>query len=92
MIEFENGNKAKYDLLVAIPLHRVPEVIRNSNLIKEGQNWIKVDRFSLETDYQNVFCNRGRKCGSLNYYAISDSSYVAKSNRFGCFHTARIKT
>jgi sulfide:quinone oxidoreductase len=55
MIEFENGNKVKYDLLIAIPPHKVPEVIRNSGLIKQGQNWINVDKFSLKTDYQNTF-------------------------------------
>jgi sulfide:quinone oxidoreductase len=77
MIEFENGNKAKYDLLVAIPPHRVPEVIRNSNLIKEGQNWIKVDRFSLRTDYQNVFA-----VGDVNEIKVNENVAIPKAGVF----------
>jgi sulfide:quinone oxidoreductase len=77
MIEFENGNKAKYDLLVAIPPHRVPEVIRNSNLIKEGQNWIKVDRFSLKTDYQNVFA-----IGDVNEIKVNENVAIPKAGVF----------
>lgn len=55
-IEFENRNKINYDLLLAIPPHRVPQVIKNSALIMyEGQDWINVDRFTLKTRYKNVF-------------------------------------
>lgn len=53
--EFENGRTVNYDLLIGIPPHKVPEVIRNSGLMKQGQNWINVDKFSLKTDYENVF-------------------------------------
>jgi sulfide:quinone oxidoreductase len=77
IIEFENGNKAKYDLLVAIPPHRVPEVIRNSNLIKEGQNWIKVDRFNLKTDYQNVFA-----IGDVNEIKVNENVAIPKAGVF----------
>jgi sulfide:quinone oxidoreductase len=55
IIEFENGNKTNYDLLIGIPPHKVPTVIKSSGLIKEGQNWIDVDKFSLKTNYENVF-------------------------------------
>ena len=54
-IEFENGNRVNYDLLIGIPPHKVPGVIRNSGLIIQGQNWINVDKFTLKTDYDNVF-------------------------------------
>ena len=54
-IEFENGNVVVYDLLIGIPQHVAPHVIRNSGLIKQGHNWINVDRFTLKTDYDNVF-------------------------------------
>jgi sulfide:quinone oxidoreductase len=55
-IEFENSNRINYDLLLAIPPHRVPQVIKNSPLIThEGQDWINVDRFTLKTQYKNVF-------------------------------------
>jgi len=55
IIEFENGNKTNYDLLIGIPPHKVPAVIKSSGLVKEGQNWIDVDKFSLKTNYENVF-------------------------------------
>jgi sulfide:quinone oxidoreductase len=77
MIEFENGNKTKYDLLVGIPPHRVPEVIRNSKLIKKGQDWIKVDRFSLKTDYQNVFA-----VGDVNEIKVNENVSIPKAGVF----------
>src|ERR687889_240590 len=55
IIEFENRNKTNYDLLIGIPPHKVPTVIKSSGLVKEGQNWIDVDKFSLKTNYENVF-------------------------------------
>jgi sulfide:quinone oxidoreductase len=51
IIEFENGNVVEYDLLIGIPQHVAPHVIRNSGLIKQGHNWINVDRFTLKTEY-----------------------------------------
>jgi sulfide:quinone oxidoreductase len=55
-VEFENGNKTRYDLLIVIPPHQVPQVIKNSDLLRDGdQRWIKVDRFTLRTKYKNVF-------------------------------------
>jgi sulfide:quinone oxidoreductase len=77
MIEFENGNKVKYDLLIAIPPHRVPEVIRNSDLIKQGQNWINVDKFSLKTDYQNVFA-----IGDVNEIKVNENVVIPKAGVF----------
>jgi sulfide:quinone oxidoreductase len=77
MIEFENGNKIKYDLLIAIPPHRAPEVIRNSDLIKQGQNWINVDKFSLKTDYQNVFA-----IGDVNEIKVNENMAIPKAGVF----------
>ncbi|MGH9987999.1 MAG: NAD(P)/FAD-dependent oxidoreductase, partial [Nitrososphaeraceae archaeon] len=77
MIEFENGNKIKYDLLIAIPPHRAPEVIRNSDLIKQGQNWINVDKFSLKTDYQNVFA-----IGDVNEIKVNENVAIPKAGVF----------
>ena len=55
-IEFENGDKTSYDLLIVIPPHQVPQVIKNCDLLRErDQRWIKVDRFTLRTEYKNLF-------------------------------------
>ena len=76
-IEFENGNRVNYDLLIGIPPHKVPEVIRNSNLIKHGQNWINVDKFSLKTDYQNVFA-----IGDVNEIKVNENVAIPKAGVF----------
>ena len=55
-VEFENGNKTRYDILIVIPPHQVPQVIKNSGLLRDGdQSWIDVDKFTLRTRYKNVF-------------------------------------
>jgi len=55
-VEFENGNKTSYDILIVIPPHQVPQVIKNSGLLRDGdQSWIDVDKFTLRTRYKNVF-------------------------------------
>jgi sulfide:quinone oxidoreductase len=53
-ITFENGQKAGFDLLVAVPPHRTPEVVRKSVLANEA-GWIPVDRGTLKTRFENVF-------------------------------------
>ncbi len=76
-IEFENGCRVKYDLLIGIPPHKVPEVIRNSDLIKQGQNWINVDKFTLKTDYQNVFA-----IGDVNEIKVTENVAIPKAGVF----------
>ncbi len=76
-IEFENGHRVKYDLLIGIPPHKVPEVIRNSDLVKQGQNWINVDKFSLKTDYQNVFA-----IGDVNEIKVTENVAIPKAGVF----------
>jgi sulfide:quinone oxidoreductase len=64
-------------LLIAIPPHRVPEVIRSSGLIKQGQNWINVDKFSLKTDYENVFA-----IGDVNEIKVNENMVIPKAGIF----------
>ncbi|HEY3094339.1 MAG TPA: FAD/NAD(P)-binding oxidoreductase, partial [Nitrososphaera sp.] len=52
-LEFENGSKADYDVLVGIPPHVVPEVVRSTGLV-EG-DWVAVDRNTMKTKFKNVF-------------------------------------
>jgi sulfide:quinone oxidoreductase len=55
-VEFENGTKVNYDILIVVPPHQVPKVIKNSDLLRDGdERWINVDRFTLRTKYNNVF-------------------------------------
>src|SRR4030042_1077802 len=53
-IAFENGQEAAFDLLVAVPPHRSPEVVRKSPLANEA-GWISVDRRTLKTGFDNVY-------------------------------------
>jgi sulfide:quinone oxidoreductase len=76
-MEFENGNLVKYDLLIGIPPHKVPEVIRNSGLIKQGHNWINVDKFSLKTDYENVFA-----IGDVTEIKVNENVTIPKAGVF----------
>lgn len=52
-MEFDNGIKVDYDVLIGIPPHRAPEVVRNSGLA-EG-DWISIDRTTMKTNFKNVF-------------------------------------
>lgn len=50
-----NGNETfDYDLLVVIPPHQSPEVIRKTDLANVN-GWIDVDATSLQTKHENVF-------------------------------------
>ncbi|TAL69326.1 MAG: NAD(P)/FAD-dependent oxidoreductase [Bacteroidetes bacterium] len=53
-IFFENKNSEKYDLLVIIPPHRSPQVVRDSGITNEA-GWIPANPQTLETKYENVF-------------------------------------
>ncbi|OGC79669.1 MAG: hypothetical protein A2145_04440 [candidate division Zixibacteria bacterium RBG_16_40_9] len=51
---FENGETAEYDLLISIPVHKAPQVVKEANLISET-GWISVDKYNLKTNYPNVY-------------------------------------
>jgi sulfide:quinone oxidoreductase len=51
---FEGKGPVTYDLLVAIPPHRPPAVVREAGLANES-GWISVDRQTLATTRENVF-------------------------------------
>ena len=76
-IEFGNGNWANYDLLIGIPSHKVPEVIRNSGLITHEQNWINVDKFSLRRYFENVFA-----IGDVTEIKVNENVAIPKAGVF----------
>jgi sulfide:quinone oxidoreductase len=76
-IEFENGKKINYDLLIGIPPHNVPAVLRNSGLIKQGDKWIKVDKFTLKTDFKNVFA-----IGDVTEIKVDENTVIPKAGVF----------
>jgi len=53
-VVLEDGDELAFDLLLAVPPHRVPEVVRASGLTAES-GWIAVDRETFETQWPGVF-------------------------------------
>ncbi len=53
-LSFEGKATVKYDLLVAIPPHRGPRIVREAGLTNEA-GWVPVDRNTLATRHENVF-------------------------------------
>ncbi len=52
-VVFADG-ELEFDLLIAVPPHRVPAVVKASGLTGEGE-WIGVDKATLQTTYSRVF-------------------------------------
>jgi sulfide:quinone oxidoreductase len=76
-IEFENGSKISYDVLVVIPPHQVPQVIKNSDLLERDQCWINVDRFTLRTKYKNIFAT-----GDVTEIRLDKTTTIPKAGIF----------
>ena len=56
-VVFEDGSREKYDLLIAIPLHTSPSVIRESSgdLADAASGWIPVDPRNMQTKHDRVY-------------------------------------
>jgi sulfide:quinone oxidoreductase len=53
-ISFTNGAVVEYDLLLFVPPHRAPAVVREAGLVGDS-GWIPVDRHTLKTSFPSVF-------------------------------------
>ncbi|MFQ5871437.1 MAG: NAD(P)/FAD-dependent oxidoreductase [Candidatus Geothermarchaeales archaeon] len=53
-ITSESGEEIGYDLLYAVPPHRSPKVIRDSDLANSS-GWVPVDRNTLRTRFDDVY-------------------------------------
>ncbi|MBI3222294.1 MAG: NAD(P)/FAD-dependent oxidoreductase [Nitrosomonadales bacterium] len=53
-IAFANGVEMEFDLLLYVPPHRAPAVVREAGLTNES-GWVPVDRHTLQTQFDNVF-------------------------------------
>lgn len=55
-IVFENGTREKYDLLIAIPPHTSPKVVRESHSLADATSgWIYVDPKNMQTKHDRVY-------------------------------------
>jgi sulfide:quinone oxidoreductase len=53
-LHFKRGSPADYDLLIYVPPHRVPAVVRQAGLVG-ASGWVPVDAHSLRTEVSGVF-------------------------------------
>lgn len=67
-LTFEGRPSAKYDLLVAIPPHRGPSLVREAGLANDA-GWVPVDRRTLATRHERV-------------YAIGDATAIPLPGRW----------
>ncbi|MBI4194337.1 MAG: NAD(P)/FAD-dependent oxidoreductase [Betaproteobacteria bacterium] len=70
-VAFEDGGEARYDLLIAVPPHEAPAVVRNARLVNPS-GWIPVDPVTLEVKSISV----------EEVYAIGDITAVPLPGRY----------
>jgi sulfide:quinone oxidoreductase len=75
-LEFENGVKQDYDVLVCIPPHQAPEVVRTSGLTSGG-DWIMVDRHTMKSAIKNIYA-----IGDVTEIKVVDATVVPKAGIF----------
>ncbi len=68
---FEDGNKARYDLLIAIPPHVAPKVVRDAQLVNQS-GWIPVDPKTMQLKQPNA----------TEVYAAGDVTLVPLPGRY----------
>jgi sulfide:quinone oxidoreductase len=54
VVHLADGRDLRFDLLLAVPPHRVPQVLVDAGLAEPG-GWVEVDRQTLATPYPGVY-------------------------------------
>ena len=49
------NKRMPYDLLLGVPPHKPPAVVRESGLVAEGSGWVDVNKHTLETSFEGVY-------------------------------------
>jgi sulfide:quinone oxidoreductase len=71
-----DGGRASYDLLLGVPPHRAPEVLRTSGLVGET-GFVPVDRHTLATTAEGVFA-----LGDATTIPIAGGKFLPKAGVF----------
>ncbi|MBF8268011.1 MAG: pyridine nucleotide-disulfide oxidoreductase [Dehalococcoidia bacterium] len=86
-LRFSNNAEARYDLLVYVPPHVAPTVVREAGLVGES-GWVPVDRHTMETKYPGVYAigdvtgiplSMGLPLPKAGVFAHHEGEAVAKS-------------
>ncbi len=84
---FQDGSREAFDLLAAVPPHRAPQVIRDSELANEA-GWVPVDKRSMRTRFENVYAlgdvtavtlSSGKPLPKAGVFAHAEALAVARS-------------
>lgn len=74
---FEDGSREPYDMVIATPVHRAPDVLVQSGLAEQG-GWVKVDRETLAVEgAEDVFA-----VGDCTAIPISGGAMLPKAGVF----------
>ena len=76
-LHFDNKQTKEYSILIGIPFHFLPPVISTSGLLEKEHNWISVDKFTLQTKFNDVFA-----IGDVTEIKINDVVSVPKAGIF----------
>ena len=75
-LRFDDGAAVPFDLLVAVPPHRAPAVVREAGLADDS-GWIPVDQHTLETAHEGVFA-----IGDVTRIVLPDGMVLPKAGVF----------
>jgi sulfide:quinone oxidoreductase len=75
-LQFEDGARARFDLLVAVPPHRAPRVVQAAGLADDS-GWVPVDAQTLETQHEGVFA-----IGDVTRIPLPDGAALPKAGVF----------
>jgi sulfide:quinone oxidoreductase len=75
-LAFEDGSEAPYDLLIGVPLHEAPTVVREAGLAEQG-GWVKVDRDTLATEFEGVYA-----VGDMTAIPLASGKMLPKAGVF----------
>ena len=87
VLHFSDETTAPFDLLVFVPPHRVPAVVKDAGLCGES-GWVPVDRNTLATKFANVWAigdvtsiplTMGRPLPKAGVFASRQAEVVAKN-------------
>lgn len=78
-IVFESGEKYNFDLLLVVPPHKAPNIVRDAGLLGES-GWIPVNPETLETKHPGVFA-----IGDITGIKLSCGKPLPKAGVFAHF-------